>query len=126
MPYFALGAIIVVAIAVMSSIKILREYERAVVFFLGRFQRVMGPGLIIVVGMLVKSRRRAVVTGREQMLGETGEALGDFEAEGWARVRGEQWKVRSSRPVRRGEKLRVTAMEGLVLQVEPVGITKGD
>jgi membrane-bound serine protease (ClpP class) len=77
-------------------------------------------------GMLVKSRRRAVVTGREQMLDATGEALGDFEAEGWARVRGEQWKVRSSRPVRRGEKLRVTAMEGLVLQVEPVRITKGE
>ena len=28
-----------------SSIKILREYERAVVFTLGRFQRVKGPGL---------------------------------------------------------------------------------
>jgi membrane-bound serine protease (ClpP class) len=82
--------------------------------------------LILMAGMLVKSRRRAVVTGREQMLDATGEALGDFEAEGWARVRGEQWKVRSSRPVRRGEKLRVTAMEGLVLQVEPVRITKGE
>jgi len=49
MLYFALGVVVVVAIAVMSSIKILREYERAVVFFLGRFQRVMGPGLIIVI-----------------------------------------------------------------------------
>ena len=49
MPYFALGFVILVAVLVMSSIKILREYERAVVFFLGRFQRVMGPGLIIVI-----------------------------------------------------------------------------
>jgi regulator of protease activity HflC (stomatin/prohibitin superfamily) len=31
------------------SIKILREYERAVVFFLGRFQRVFGPGLIVII-----------------------------------------------------------------------------
>jgi regulator of protease activity HflC (stomatin/prohibitin superfamily) len=30
-------------------IKILREYERAVVFFLGRFQRVFGPGLIVII-----------------------------------------------------------------------------
>jgi regulator of protease activity HflC (stomatin/prohibitin superfamily) len=52
MPYFALGVVVVVAIAVMSSIKILREYERAVVFFLGRFQRVMGPGLIIVLPVI--------------------------------------------------------------------------
>jgi membrane-bound serine protease (ClpP class) len=77
--------------------------------------------LIVVVGMLVRSRRRAVVTGREEMLGATGEALGDFDTEGWARVHGEQWKVRTSRPVRRGQKLRVTAMQGLVLSVEPVG-----
>jgi regulator of protease activity HflC (stomatin/prohibitin superfamily) len=48
MTYFALGFVILVALAIMSAIKILREYERAVVFFLGRFQRVMGPGLIIV------------------------------------------------------------------------------
>ena len=32
-----------------SALKVLREYERGVVFFLGRFQRVKGPGLIIVI-----------------------------------------------------------------------------
>ena len=77
--------------------------------------------LIVMAGMLVKSRRRAVVTGREQMLGASAEALGDFDAEGWAHVHGERWKVRTSRPVRRGEKLRVTGMQGLVLTVEPEG-----
>ena len=75
--------------------------------------------LIVMAGLLVKSRRRAVVTGREQMLGASAEALGDFDAEGWAHVHGERWKVRTSRPVRRGEKLRVTGMQGLVLTVEP-------
>ena len=33
----------------LSALKILREYERGVVFFLGRFQRVKGPGLIIII-----------------------------------------------------------------------------
>ena len=60
-----------------------------------------------------------MVTGREEMIGALAEALGDFDAEGWARVHGEQWKVRAGRPVRRGQKLRVTGMEGLVLSVEP-------
>jgi regulator of protease activity HflC (stomatin/prohibitin superfamily) len=32
-----------------ASVRILREYERGVVFFLGRFQRIKGPGLIVVV-----------------------------------------------------------------------------
>jgi membrane-bound serine protease (ClpP class) len=77
--------------------------------------------LILMLGMLLKSRRQAVVTGREQMLGARGEALGDFEREGWARVRGEQWQVRSKRAVRRGQPLRVTGMQGLVLDVEPEG-----
>ena len=77
--------------------------------------------LIFVVGMLVKSRRRAVVSGREQMIGARGEALDDFEREGWARVQGEQWKVRARGAVRRGEKLRVTGMSGLVLDVEREG-----
>ena len=31
------------------TFRILREYERGVIFFLGRFQKVKGPGLIIVV-----------------------------------------------------------------------------
>jgi membrane-bound serine protease (ClpP class) len=75
--------------------------------------------LIVMLGMLARSRRRAVVSGREEMIGATGEALADFEGEGWARVHGEHWKVRASRPVRRGQKLRVTGMQGLVLSVEP-------
>jgi membrane-bound serine protease (ClpP class) len=74
--------------------------------------------LIFVIGMLVRQRKRPVVTGREQMIGASGEALEDFEGEGWARVRGENWRVRSGSPVRRGEALRVTGMEGLVLIVE--------
>jgi membrane-bound serine protease (ClpP class) len=77
--------------------------------------------LIFVVGMLVKSRRQAVVSGREHMIGARAEALGDFQGEGWARVRGEQWKVRTPATVRRGQKLRVTGMHGLVLDVEPEG-----
>lgn len=46
-----LGVFIAVAILMflLVSLKVLREYQRAVVFFLGRFQRVKGPGLIIIV-----------------------------------------------------------------------------
>src|SRR5690606_28866472 len=47
-----------------SALRILREYERAVVFFLGRFQTVKGPGLIIVIPIIqqiVKMDLRTVV-----------------------------------------------------------------
>lgn len=42
-PLLLLGAIL------FSAIKILNEYERGVVFFLGRFQAVKGPGLVIII-----------------------------------------------------------------------------
>jgi membrane-bound serine protease (ClpP class) len=74
--------------------------------------------VFIVVGMMVRNRRKPVVTGREQMIGAQGEAMEDFEREGWARVHGETWRVRSKLPVRRGDRLRVAGMDGLVLNVE--------
>ncbi len=36
----------------VAALKILREYQRGVVFFLGRFQRVKGPGLIIIIPII--------------------------------------------------------------------------
>ncbi len=39
---------ILIAVVIYSSIKILMEYERGVVFFLGKFQTVKGPGLVFV------------------------------------------------------------------------------
>jgi regulator of protease activity HflC (stomatin/prohibitin superfamily) len=47
-PVILLAAFIVI----MASVKILREYERAVVFTLGRFQRVKGPGLVLLIPFL--------------------------------------------------------------------------
>jgi regulator of protease activity HflC (stomatin/prohibitin superfamily) len=46
--YFGIGAALVIVI-LYNTIKILKEYERGVIFFLGRFQKVKGPGLIILV-----------------------------------------------------------------------------
>jgi regulator of protease activity HflC (stomatin/prohibitin superfamily) len=46
---FGIGALLLGILLVAMSLKILREYQRAVVFLLGRFQGVKGPGLIVVV-----------------------------------------------------------------------------
>ena len=47
---FGVGALLILAIViVVSAFRILREYERGVVFLLGRFWRVKGPGLVIIV-----------------------------------------------------------------------------
>ena len=43
------GAILVLIVLTVAGVRILREYERAVVFLLGRFWKVKGPGLVLIV-----------------------------------------------------------------------------
>ena len=47
MPYFLIVVIVLIALLVFTSVRVLNEYERAVMFTLGRFTGVRGPGLII-------------------------------------------------------------------------------
>ena len=49
--------LILVAAVIYNSIKILMEYERGVIFFLGKYQTVKGPGLIIVIPIVQKMLR---------------------------------------------------------------------
>ncbi|MEO6974828.1 MAG: nodulation protein NfeD [Gallionella sp.] len=77
--------------------------------------------IFFVAGMALKSWKRPVVSGREQLIGSHGEVLMDFDGkDGWARVHGETWRIRSKLPLVRGQKIRVLNMDGLILDVEPV------
>ena len=49
--------IALVALILFNMFKILKEYERGVIFFLGRFYRVKGPGLIILIPGVQKMER---------------------------------------------------------------------
>jgi regulator of protease activity HflC (stomatin/prohibitin superfamily) len=47
---FALAVLVLFVIGIVfASIRVLREYERGVVFLLGRFWRVKGPGLVLII-----------------------------------------------------------------------------
>jgi len=72
--------------------------------------------LVLVGGLALRSRRARVVSGREEMIGACGEV---FDPEGWASVHGERWRVRSTAPLAVGQRVRVTAIDGLTLTVEP-------
>ncbi|HKA44529.1 MAG TPA: nodulation protein NfeD [Burkholderiales bacterium] len=75
--------------------------------------------VFLTVYFALKARRRPVVSGREDILGASGEALEAFEREGWARVRGENWRVVSNAPLGQGQRVRVRGIDGLTLRVEP-------
>lgn len=74
---------------------------------------------LLVVAMSVKARRRPVVSGREQLADGRGEVLADFSGEGWATIHGETWRVRSAVPLAQGQRVQVTRIDGLTLDVEP-------
>ncbi|MEM5341500.1 NfeD family protein [Paraburkholderia azotifigens] len=94
--------------------------------------------------LVLRSRRRPVVTGAEAMIGSVGVVLddglvaiaadsdesrtgqqpdsllhGEPERIGWARVHGERWRVCSSAPLAAGNAVRVTGRRGLMLTVVP-------
>ncbi|HTQ75855.1 MAG TPA: nodulation protein NfeD [Burkholderiales bacterium] len=75
--------------------------------------------IFFAIGMTLKARKRPIVSGREELIGSTGEVLEDLESEGWARVHSETWRVRSSTPLKAGQRVRVAALKGLLLEVEP-------
>jgi len=76
--------------------------------------------IFFVGGMALKARKRPVVSGSEELVGGAGEVLEDFDGkDGWARVHGENWRVRCKLPLRRGQMVKVVRMDGLILEVEP-------
>jgi len=75
---------------------------------------------LFIVGAAIKARNRPVVSGAEQMLTAIGEVLDDFEKDGRVHIHGEVWHARSTQPLHKGTRVRVTAVDGLVLHVKPV------
>jgi len=76
--------------------------------------------IFFVGGMALKSWKRPVVSGREELIGSCGEVLEDFDGrDGWARVHGENWRIRCKQPLSSGQKIRVVGRDGLVFDVEP-------
>jgi membrane-bound serine protease (ClpP class) len=68
-----------------------------------------------------RMRRQKVQTGVEQLIGATGEASERLAPSGHVRILGELWEARSSSELPAGARVRVVAVDGLTLEVEPVG-----
>lgn len=86
--------------------------------FIAGFTVMMGAAVFATAWLALRARRQPVVSGREDMKGAEGVVLGDFEREGWARVKGEMWRVTSGVPLKQGERVRVVGISGLMLTVE--------
>jgi membrane-bound serine protease (ClpP class) len=79
--------------------------------------------LFVLSGMtaMVRSRFSTPTIGREELIGEMGVAEVGVDPDGVVRVRDALWRARTNRatPIAAGDAVRVVAVEGLLLEVEP-------
>jgi membrane-bound serine protease (ClpP class) len=75
---------------------------------------------ILLVSLVMKARANKITTGSDGMIGETGVAASELAPNGMVFVRGEYWNAISPAPLAAGSRVRVTAIEGLRLTVEPM------
>lgn len=78
-------------------------------------------GIVMFLTLLaVRSLRRTITTGSEGLMGEVGTALAAFgPGPGRVMIHGEYWSARADVEIPEGARVRVLAMEGLTLVVEP-------
>lgn len=74
---------------------------------------------VFLVGAALRAHQTQLVSGDAAIIGSVAEAREDFTGEGRVNATGEVWHAYCATPVRKGQSLRVTGINGLVLTVEP-------
>lgn len=134
-----LGVALMVAEALVPSVGIL-GVGGAIAFALGAamlFDEVEAPGfqvswwtigimtglsvllLAVVLRLVTRSLRHPVRGGREELIGSSGTVVEWEAGSGRVRVQGEIWRARSAHPLAPGARVKVTNLEGLLLEVSP-------
>ncbi len=119
--YGVLGVGGIIAFVVGSIILVdsdLPGYQLPIAIVAG-FAVATGGAAFFIVGAAVRARRRKVVTGVRGMIGGSALVVDDFRGECRVRAGGEIWRARSEVPLAKGTTVRIAAVDGLILRVEP-------
>jgi membrane-bound serine protease (ClpP class) len=73
-----------------------------------------------VAGMAIRARQRPLVSGAAQLVDAAGEVIEFNGSQGWAQVGGERWQVHAGEALRPGQRVRVTRVDGLMLEVSAI------
>lgn len=88
-------------------------------WLIGGIAAVSGAFLLLIVTMLLGSRRRAIVSGPEEMVGLQGSVVAWDGLEGRVRVHGEVWNAKARETLEPGTRVRVVQLDGLTIVVAP-------
>lgn len=116
----ALGIGGVISFVMGSIILIDTDYEGYGVslLFISSFAIINAAFLFFILTLVLKSRRRSVVSGSEELVGSIGKMTTINDNGMWVAIHGENWKATSDQPIQPGENIRVVGLEGLTLIVE--------
>ncbi|WP_311943742.1 NfeD family protein [Halomonas piscis] len=122
MPSFGILGIGGIVAFVMGSVMLMDAESLSISLPMIGGVALLAAGLMLwVVTRFLALRRRPPRTGQDELVGCRARVEADFTDSGHVRLKGERWKARSARPLSRGQAVRVTAVDGLVLEVEPLG-----
>jgi membrane-bound serine protease (ClpP class) len=76
--------------------------------------------LIWLISYVLKLRKRGAVSGKDSIIGGIGTAMQSFSGEGKVWLEGEAWTATSKLKVEKDQQVVVHALDGLILEVEPV------
>lgn len=119
----ALGGIVSLLLGSMMLIRSEQEFAFARISWVVIISAVAVTTLffLFIVGMGIQAQRAKPITGLEGMIGETGHAISELNPLGTVRMHGEIWRAQSPAGIiPEGKKVKVKAIEGLTLIVEPV------
>jgi membrane-bound serine protease (ClpP class) len=119
----AIGGIISLLLGSMMLIRSDQEWAVAKISWSVIISAVAVTSLffLFIVGMGIKAQKAKPITGLEGMVGEIGHSISELNPSGTVRMHGEIWQARSPAGIiQQGQKVKVTAFEGLTLIVEPV------
>jgi membrane protein implicated in regulation of membrane protease activity len=117
---FGMTALFVMFV-VITSIRIVPEYQRLRVYRLGRLLGDRGPGLVMLMPFIDRAERIDLagagggLAPGARLVGQVGEARTHLSLEGAVYVSGQVWEARSQRPIAAGAKVRVVRQ---ILEVE--------
>ena len=81
---------------------------------------VVGGFFVVIAGLVFRAQFHRPMTGGSGMIGEIGVVKKPLTPDGRVQIHGELWFARCKNPVDVGKRVRVTAMDGLTLEVEPL------
>lgn len=90
------------------------------------FAALVGVGIAVLMGVVVRSRRLAPVSGGAELIGATAVVIDPTPGNAWALLHGENWRISNDQVFSRGQQVRVIARDGLVLRVTAIDNDLGE